>query len=177
NISKDYIKVSPAQHYIMGGIKVDLNGMTSIEDIYACGECARTGVHGGNRLASNSILEAIVYGKIIANNISMKASINIDALNFEEAISCEEIVYDSVDFKSIKTRIGETMDKNVSIIRSSRSLKLGKSEIEEILSILSRTSSRSKEYFETLNMAIVARSIINSSINRRENLGAFYRID
>ncbi|MEG0005487.1 MAG: L-aspartate oxidase [Clostridium sp.] len=177
NISKDYIKVAPAQHYIMGGIKVDINGLTNIPNIYACGECARTGIHGANRLASNSLLEAIVFGKIIAKNISNKDSVDYDVLSFEEAISCEHIIDDNINFNDIKHRIGKLMDKNVSIIRSSISLQIAKNEIEEVLSLLSKINSKNREYFEVLNMATVARNIINSSINRRESLGAFYRID
>ncbi|MDK2585321.1 L-aspartate oxidase [Romboutsia sedimentorum] len=70
DISKEYIKVSPAQHYFMGGIKVDLYSKTSMENLYAVGETSCTGVHGKNRLASNSLLEGLVFSKRCANNIN-----------------------------------------------------------------------------------------------------------
>ena len=70
DISRDYIPVCPVQHYIMGGIKTDLNGMTNIPGLYACGEAAHTGVHGANRLASNSMLECLVFGRRAARHIS-----------------------------------------------------------------------------------------------------------
>jgi len=71
DISKDYIPVAPAEHYCMGGIKTDFIGKTEIKNFYACGEVACTGIHGANRLASNSLLEGLVFGKRIANDISM----------------------------------------------------------------------------------------------------------
>lgn len=70
DLDVDYIPVSPGAHYAMGGIVTDLNGMTSMPGIYAAGECAYTGVHGKNRLASNSLLEALVFGGAVARHIS-----------------------------------------------------------------------------------------------------------
>ena len=70
NIGKDLIKVSPAQHYFMGGIHVDLNSKTTMEHLYAVGEVSCTGVHGANRLASNSLLEGLVFSKRAANDIN-----------------------------------------------------------------------------------------------------------
>lgn len=177
NISNNYIKVAPAQHYIMGGIKVNHSGMTSINKIYACGECAKTGVHGANRLASNSLLEAIVYGKIISNSINASIFINEDIQVCESAATGEFHISDNTDLNSIKERIGEIMDRNVSIVREEASLKLAKKEIEDILGVLYKTSSTEKGYYEAVNMATVAIGIIKASIKRRDSLGAFYRVN
>ena len=68
DITKDYIPVAPAAHYLCGGIKVDLDGQSSIKRLYALGECSCTGLHGGNRLASNSLIEAIVYADAAAKH-------------------------------------------------------------------------------------------------------------
>ena len=70
DITKDRIPVYPCQHYLMGGIDVDLHSRTSINGLYAAGECAHTGVHGANRLASNSLLEALVYSRTAAEDIT-----------------------------------------------------------------------------------------------------------
>ena len=83
DITKDLIRVAPAEHYIMGGIKTDLDGKTSIEGLYACGECACTGVHGANRLASNSLLEGIVFGGQIAKKINKIYKTKKDQDNFK----------------------------------------------------------------------------------------------
>ncbi|MCD8567706.1 MAG: FAD-binding protein [Geovibrio sp.] len=77
DITQDYIPVSPAAHYYMGGIKTDLDGRASLKGLYACGEAACTGVHGANRLASNSLLEGVVFG-----GRSAKAAAE-DSLNME----------------------------------------------------------------------------------------------
>ncbi|MEG1416896.1 MAG: L-aspartate oxidase [Clostridium sp.] len=177
NIAKDYIKVAPAQHYIMGGIKVNNNGMTNIDNIYACGECARTGFHGANRLASNSLLEAIVYGRIIGESISRNSQVTENCYRYEVAATCGYYIEDTIDFTEIKQRIGTVMDRYVSIVRSKASLIKGKNSIEDVLSLLGRVTSRSREYYEAVNMGEVALAIIEASLNRKESLGAFYRID
>jgi L-aspartate oxidase len=85
DMSKDKIPVYPCHHYLMGGINVDINAKTSAPRLYACGECAHTGVHGNNRLASNSLLEALVFGRMAAEDISRR--IRTDNTDIENLIS------------------------------------------------------------------------------------------
>src|SRR5690606_30589247 len=82
DITKDFIPVSPAAHYLCGGIRVDEYGHTTIKNLYACGECSSTGLHGANRLASNSLLEAAVFATRIAGN----ALEIIDSLDYENRV-------------------------------------------------------------------------------------------
>ncbi len=78
DLTKDLIPVTTSQHYFMGGITVDMDGRTSLDNLYACGEIAFTGLHGRNRLASNSLLEGLVFGNRVANDINKELSTKID---------------------------------------------------------------------------------------------------
>jgi len=118
DITKEYIKVSPAQHFFMGGIKVDLNSKTSMKNLYAVGEVSCTGVHGANRLASNSLLEGLVFSRraaILVNNtvdnLEIKVS-PVDKLNK----SIEEIVAENkkLAMKVIKEKGGKLDDQLLS---------------------------------------------------------------
>ena len=104
DITKDYIPVAPAAHYLCGGIKVDLDARSSIDRLYAVGECSCTGLHGGNRLASNSLIEAVVYADAAAKHSlgiidSLKYQENIPEWNDEGTTSLEEMVL--IDRKSV----------------------------------------------------------------------------
>ena len=89
--SKKPIKVSPAQHYFMGGIKVDLNSKTSMKNLYAVGETACTGIHGANRLASNSLLEGLVFSKRAAKDINENIDqFNLTKVNIHEIYTSRE---------------------------------------------------------------------------------------
>ena len=118
DITKEYIKVSPAQHFFMGGIKVDLNSKTSMENLYAVGETSCTGIHGANRLASNSLLEGLVFSRRAAilinnnvDNLEIKVS-TVDKLNK----SIEEIAIENKELamKVIKEKGGKLDDELLS---------------------------------------------------------------
>lgn len=94
DITKQPIPVTPVQHYAMGGIKVDLDGLTSMENLYACGECSCTGLHGGNRMASNSLLEALVFSRRAAKHINDSIELNHFKENpniFNQEVTVEEV--------------------------------------------------------------------------------------
>ena len=92
DITKEYIPVAPAAHYLCGGIKVDLDGQSSIRRLYAIGECSCTGLHGGNRLASNSLIEAVVYADAAAKH----ALSVLERYDFNEDIP-ESVSYTHLD--------------------------------------------------------------------------------
>src|SRR3712207_5727710 len=120
---------SPAAHYMCGGIEVDLNGQSSIHRLYALGECACTGLHGGNRLASNSLIEAVVYADTAARH-SLRLLDNYDfneavpAWNDEGTLTNEEHVLITQSVKEV----GEIMSNYVGIVRSDLRLKRARSE-------------------------------------------------
>ncbi len=174
DMSKDLIPVAPIEHFLCGGIQTDLNGKTNINHVYAVGECANTGVHGANRLASNSLLECLVFGKRVALDIN------------KDKDNKNDIIYDELDsfaeskrfnFKSIRVEIREIMDKYVSIVRTTRGLEIAKERIDTHYNNLKKINVLSRYYYETLNMATCAKLIVDAALARTESIGSHYRIN
>ena len=181
DITKDYIPVAPAAHYLCGGIQVDLNARTSIHRLYAAGECTCTGLHGGNRLASNSLIEAIVYADAAA-----KHSINeIERFDFQNSIpdwddkgtrSSEEMVLITQSLKEV----GQIMSTYVGIVRSDLRLKRAWVRLdilyEETESLFKR-SVAAKDICELRNIINVGYLIVRQAIERKESRGLHYTLD
>lgn len=181
DLTKEFIPVAPAAHYLCGGIKVDLNALTSIQSLYAVGECSCTGLHGGNRLASNSLIEAVVYADAAAKHC-LKV---IDQYSFNDAIpewndegtrSPEEMVLITQSIKEV----GQIMSTYVGIVRSDLRLKRAWDRLdiiyEETESLFKR-SKASKEICELRNMVNVGYLIMRQAIERKESRGLHYTID
>ena len=181
DITKDYIPVAPAAHYLCGGIQVNLNGQSSIKRLYAAGECAQTGLHGGNRLASNSLIEAVVYADAAAKH-SMG---HIAEYVFNEAIpqwndegtrSPEEMVLITQSMKEVN----QIMSTYVGIVRSNLRLQRAWDRLdilyEETESLFKR-SYASKEICELRNVINAGYLIMRQAIDRKESRGLHYNID
>ncbi len=181
DITTDYIPVAPAAHYLCGGIAVDLNGCTSINRLYAIGECACTGLHGANRLASNSLIEAVVYADAAAkHSIGM-----VDSLKFNESIplwndegtrSPEEMVLITQSEKEV----GQIMSTYVGIVRSNLRLKRAFDRLEILYQEtenLFQRSTVSPEICELRNIINVGYLIITQAMQRKESRGLHYTID
>jgi L-aspartate oxidase len=181
DITKQYIPVVPCAHYMCGGIKVDLNACSSIRRLYAIGECSCTGLHGGNRLASNSLIEAVVYAnKAAAHSIS-----HIDTYTFNDAIpewnddgtmTNEEKVLIAQD----KKEVGQIMSNYVGIVRSDLRLKRAWTRLdllyEETEELFKRVKA-TKDICELRNMINVGYLITRQAIERKESRGLHYTID
>jgi L-aspartate oxidase len=175
------IPVAPACHYMCGGIRVDAIGRSSIERLYACGECTSTGLHGANRLASNSLLEALVFGHRIAEDIVAK----IDGLDFKEEIpnwdaagttAPNEMVLITQSLKELK----EVMSSYVGIVRSNIRLKralnrlyLLHTETEDLYN----HTVLSPQLCELRNLITIGYLITRSASMRRESRGLHYTTD
>lgn len=177
DISEQLLEVSPAEHYIMGGIKTDLYGRTNIAGLYACGECACTGVHGGNRLASNSLLEGIVFGNRIASilNEYEYKECYLEEAKFEK-ISNREYLKEEL-YKKLKNKLKQVMEYSLGIVRSKKGIQDAIKEISKIEDNLSENNSDSKGFYELSNMLTVAWEISNSASQREKSLGAHYLED
>lgn len=182
NPTREVIPVSPAAHYMMGGIRTDLNGGTGVFGLYSCGEAACTGVHGANRLASNSLLEGIVFGQRIVNNAEEILWKN--KVSFEEVLQAFDqdwvlVPYNGSDCVTpgqALQAIKETMWEYVGIVRDESSLKKAGSIIEDLYARLTMGEDELL-YYQVVNMLITARVITQAALWRRESRGAHFRSD
>jgi L-aspartate oxidase len=181
DITKDYIPVSPTQHYLCGGIAVDLNGETSINHLYAAGECSCTGLHGANRLASNSLIEAIVYAGAAVKDASKKIA-KIKQKEFipdwDDAGTSlpEEMVLITQSYKELE----QIMSSYVGIVRSNLRLTRAMKRLEIIFRETEDLFGRSvvsREICELRNVISVSYLIIKQALKRKESLGLHYTID
>jgi len=131
-IGKDLIPVTPVAHYTIGGIVVDQQGRTSLKHLFACGEVTSSGVHGANRLASNSLLECLVYGKAIAEELSTTAKTGMTRPTAAKNTDYLKIIKDSLDYDSIAT-IQKMMTEQVGILRSRDGLIDTREHFQELL--------------------------------------------
>ena len=176
DISKDYIPVAPAAHYYMGGVKTDLNAETSIKGLFAIGEVASNGLHGANRLASNSLLECVVCAYKVAEYIKNSKSKQI-LENFEEVQSENNVRSNDLDVSIIKNEIKNIMWNKVGISRNKKDLQEALTLLEGLEKDNSIEYCSSIAEYELRNMFIVSKLITKSALQREESRGAHYRID
>lgn len=182
---KQLIPVVPACHYLMGGIEIDLDGQSSIKNLFAVGECTNSGLHGANRLASNSLLEGLVFG----HNAAMKTVelLNINDFNFEDLKAIPEwneegmkIMDEMVMVSYLRRQLQEMMSDLVSIVRTNDRLLLAKkkqAEIFEAVNELYSYSILSPKLSELRNLTNISYLIIKQSLLMTENKGAFFNKD
>ena len=181
NITKEMIPVVPASHYVCGGISVNMWGESTIQNLYATGECARTGLHGANRLASNSLLEALVF----SHRSSIDAIERIDAIEFcedipdwndEGMVFNEEMVLITQTMKELQS----IMSNYVGIVRSNIRLKRALDRLniihEETENLYNR-SVLTRELCEMRNLVACSYLVIKMATARKESCGLHYSID
>ena len=181
DITRDWIPVTPAAHYCCGGVKVDTNGETSIRHLYALGETSCTGLHGANRLASNSLIEAVVY----ADQAARHAVAQLDRVtiqegipdwNFEGTATAEEMLL----VIQSKRELQQIMSNYVGIIRSNLYLKRAMRRLEtlwhETEELYGKTTPN-RELCELRNMITVAYLIIKQGRELKESVGCHYNTD
>ena len=200
NISRDRIPVCPVQHYLMGGIETDFYGRTSIRGLYACGEAAHTGVHGANRLASNSILECLVFGRRVAMSINSEES-KIKKDECETPPKKKETQKDECcqgatppkvianpefsdlpsrsrnekfDFSAMRVEVQNLMSDYCGVVRTKQGLAFALDEVKAIRVKLESVFDNCVEYLETLNIATVANAVLESALNRDKSVGSHF---
>ncbi|MBN2087228.1 L-aspartate oxidase [Candidatus Peregrinibacteria bacterium] len=168
DIVNDKVPITPVAHYACGGIPVDLKGATKMPGLFAVGEVACTGVHGANRLASNSLLEAVVFSISIADSIERSVEIDKDRDPEIKDIKPPEVVIEDIaQVKAYSSRIGKIMWKRAGIIRTKEGLEQAKKQIVEIPARDYRIQHRQ----------LVCYKILEACLNRPHSLGAHYISD
>ena len=181
DITKQMIPVAPAAHYSCGGIKTDEWGRTSIKNLYACGECASTGLHGANRLASNSLLEAMVF----AHRCFIDAVDKIESISFQQRIpdwnaqgtsEPKEMILITQSLKELQQVMSDYVGivrNDVRLQRAMRRLDLLWEETEELY----RNTSVSPQLLEVRNMISVGYLVVKGAAFRKESRGLHYNTD
>ena len=164
---KDLIPVAPASHYASGGIRTDLNGHSSVPGLYAVGETACTGAHGANRLASNSLLEGLVFGARIAEDIAKSL------VTWEQPVASDPI--EVLISPSVRGEMQRTMSRGASVVRT-------KDSLTKTLETLDRLKDATTIYanvdaWETTNLYLLATAITRSALERTESRGSHTRDD
>ena len=181
DITKDMIPVAPCAHYLCGGIDVDLNGESSIRRLYAVGECSRTGLHGGNRLASNSLIEAVVYADAAARHAMASIAgydLRTDVPEWDETGTDhpEEMVLVTQSVKEVN----QIMGYYVGIVRSDLRLHRAWNRLDILYDEtekLFKASKPSRELCELRNIINVAYLIMRQAMERKESRGLHFSVD
>ncbi|MDY4789252.1 MAG: L-aspartate oxidase [Bacteroidales bacterium] len=181
NITKDMIPVVPAAHYSCGGVVVDENAKTTINNLYSSGECARTGLHGANRLASNSLLEAIVF----SHRAAMDCISNFSNINFKKEVpdwNAEGMVFNEemVLITQTAKELQQIMSNYVGIVRSELRLKRALNRLELIYQETEAIYNRSvliPKLCELRNLIANSYLIIKMAMARKESVGLHYLVN
>ncbi len=160
------LPVTPAAHYHIGGVQVDLQGRTSLPGLWACGETAATGVHGANRLASNSLLEALVFGRRVAQDVKSQWKPRRLRREWGPLPPAQRVP----GGENLKSRIRDLMWNYVGLVRDRAGLERALSELEAI-------EGRAHSLAQVRNMVLVGRLIASAALQREESRGVHFRSD
>jgi succinate dehydrogenase / fumarate reductase flavoprotein subunit len=194
DITKEPIHIKPGNHYVMGGVKTDVNGLTAIPGLYAAGECACVSVHGGNRLGANSLLDTLVFGHRagthaarVAKGLNMPSA--SDPALGEEENAIRDIVRRDGEGRrvsEIRGELGATMDKYVAVFRDEEGLKTAQEivgrlkEEAKTAAIDDKGTVFNQDVLGAIELSFMldnAETIVQSALERKESRGAHSRTD
>jgi len=179
DLSKDQIPVRPGAHYMIGGVKTDLQARTSVPHLWAAGEVTSTGLHGSNRLASNSLLEGLIFGAAAGRGASAAALSQPD--QFSASLlpdwDTEKRSDEDLNSKDLRNSLASLMWRDVGITRSAKSLQNAKDKVDFWSRYVVDREFKTLSGWELQNMLLVAQLMIDSAIERRESRGVHFRSD
>jgi len=179
DLSRDLIPVLPAAHYLMGGVRTDTHGRTSLPGLYAAGECACTGVHGANRLASNSLLEGLVFGARAAEAMASPvrdSRFEVQGIESKPEKLSATLPEDScIETEDWIARLRSLMWRDAGLLRSGEGLRRAQAELNELEESAPTGSSRRE--IEARNLHAIAEVIVRCALAREESRGAHFRTD
>ncbi|MGI9248069.1 MAG: FAD-binding protein, partial [Woeseiaceae bacterium] len=182
----ELLPVTSAAHYHMGGVQTDQAGRTSIDGLWACGEVATTGIHGANRLASNSLLEGLVYAQRVARDVRLSRVPEKNRVIRIPELPAPVTEHDEAVLEGLSDVTRKTMSDYVGISRSAAGLESALSTLSELEWRLRSSSQKESEslsydertrWSEVRNLILVARLVTLAALQREESRGAHYRDD
>ncbi len=173
NVPHDSIPVRPAQHYLMGGINTNLDGMTNIGGLYACGECAWTGIHGANRLASNSMLECLVFGRRAARHINANMRV-MDKLDPRSIVTTGNKPLERGFVEAKRAELRDVMTADANAVRTKVGMAHGKAYVDNLLEQLDDAILATRAEYELYSLTLMAKDILDGAIARKVSVGAHY---
>jgi L-aspartate oxidase len=178
DIAKDLIPVRPAAHYYLGGVTVDHDARTSVENLFACGEVSSTGLHGANRLGSNSLIEGLVYGRLAGDNAGRDAAADKGE---QRRIRCEHAPAKpqsaSLNVADVRNSLRSLMWRNVGIERSAQDLEEALAQLRFWQQYVMDKDFDDTAGWELQNMLTVASLLTHAALMRNESRGVHFRTD
>lgn len=192
-IESELLEITPAAHYSMGGIKVNLSCETNINNLYACGECAQAGIHGANRLGGNSLLEIITFGRIAGLNASLNAKkVILEKSDKQQLKNTKKSIKDifnhsnEINFYKIKDDLSLKLKNHMGLLRDKEGLELLEEYILDIEKNLQKMEIHDKsktynknliDFLEFKNILQISKVMAHCALRRRESRGSHYRSD
>jgi succinate dehydrogenase / fumarate reductase flavoprotein subunit len=194
DITKDPIHIKPGNHYVMGGVKTDVQGQTSIPGLYAAGECACVSVHGGNRLGANSLLDTLVFGRRSGEHAAEATRATAIPTPSEAQLRDEESLVAGIVSRNpgdrrvseIKAELGQTMDKYVAVFRDESGLETAQETVARLkeeaekAAIDDHGTVFNQDVLGALELGFLldnAECIVAAALERKESRGAQFRTD